>query len=209
MRVIVAWLLTAMLLWVPVRTDVFHGETPEENKARMEQIATQMIQVAFDPSEKALFPGPNGRAETALFLAAIAYYESKYDIEVDSGKRNGGLGEVCIMQVLVDWDWSHKEGPRTREGWSKEDLIKDRTKCLRVALHMLQTSQQICSDAKNPQNRTKTALTGSDQFTIYTGGKCSNGSPYAAHRLQRGVDWMSRNPVPATSTSSSASVVVK
>lgn len=203
MKLIVVWVLTAMLAWIPAPEKSVLGESSQEHLARREEIARQFVEVAFDPAERPLFEGPSGRAETALFLASIASFESRYDVDVDNGKRVGGLGEVCIMQVMVDW--SDKKNPKTKEGWTTKDLISDRKKCIRAALHMLQTSQEICSNASHPLNATKKALKGADQFTIYTGGKCSEGSIHAAHRFDRSRKWSQAHPAPSVSASTSTS----
>jgi hypothetical protein len=188
MKALTAWLVLAMASWIPLPDKPLHDEPLADYAARRESIAEDIVAVAMDPSEEPVFDGPDAHAQTALLMASIASFESAFDLDVDRGKRLGSAGEVCIMQVSVDWARTPR-GMTTVEGWTVADLAQDRRKCLRAALHKLQISRRVCSDAKHPQNRTKMALLGADVFSIYTGGKCTMGSIYAAHRYDRARKW--------------------
>lgn len=207
---IVAWVLAASLEWLPVPAVnqpgpfgglALNGETQDEYAARRASMASDFVEVAFDPAEKPVFDGPDGRARTALFLMSIARFESGYDLRVDNGKQLGKQGEVCSLQVMVDWRYVKGVGMVTKEGWSAADLAADRKKCARAALHKLQVSQAICSDAKSPLNASKKSLSGSDVFTLYTGTRCSEGSPFAKHRYEPVLRWSAKSPAPAASSS--------
>src|SRR4029077_20129005 len=89
---LLSWLLAAQVHWVPA-TSV--------DLPRYEGIARDIVAVSFDPEEAPLFAGPRGRARTALFIDAVASFESFYREDVDQGKKRGDLGEVCILQVLL------------------------------------------------------------------------------------------------------------
>jgi len=210
MKQIIPWLVAASLTWfaVPSATQpgpfgglALNGETPAAYLARREAIARDIVAVAFDPSEAPVFDGANARADTALLMMSIAYFESGYDLGVDTGKIRGPQGEVCTMQVMIDGAYRPGVGMVTREGWTAAELIADRQKCDRAALHKLQASRAICSDAKHPQNATHKALSGADVFSIYTGGRCSDGSRYAAHRVGFARTWASSHPAPSASGS--------
>lgn len=199
MKALTAWLVLAMASWIPLPEVPLHDEPLADYAARRESIAKDILEVAQDPTEEPLFDGPTGREETALFMAAIASFESAYDLHVDLGKRRGAAGEVCIMQVAVDAAIT-KRGMITAEGWTRDELVADRKKCIRAALHKLQVSKKICGDANHMLNQTKRAMKGADLYTLYTGGKCSEGSPYAAHRYDRARRWLGKNPVPKVET---------
>lgn len=210
MKPIIAWLLAASLSWYAVPTptqpgpfskSALNGETPAAYLARREATARDFVEVAFDPAEQPVFEGADGRARTALLLMSIARFESGYDLLVDDGRVRGPGGEVCELQVMVDARYVKGRGMETREGWTAGELIADRKKCARAALHKLAASKAICSDAKSPQNASKKALTGADVFTLYTGTRCIEGSPYAAHRVGFANAWASSHPAPSASGS--------
>lgn len=211
LNLIAKWVLTASLSWLalpaPTQRCPFsnqpelHGRTIEGVEAHRASILSDIVEVAFDATEAPVFDEPHARAKTALFMASIARFESGYDLLVDTGEVVGPQGEVCVMQVMIDWRYQKGVGMLTREGWSKADLIADRKKCVRAALHKLQVSRAICSNAKDPQNVTKKALVGADQFSIYTGGKCAEGSTYALHRHKPVEAWIAKSPVPSASAS--------
>jgi hypothetical protein len=184
---IVKWLFNAMMSWVVIYPTKL--ESREAAEARRQLLAEDYYEVAFDPAEEPLFKGPNGRAQTALFLSSIAGFEGAYSLKVQNGTTRGKLGEVCLMQVMV-------HGGKTEEGWTVADLITDNRKCVRVALHILRKSQSICGDAKSNNNESHIALTGADLYGIYTSGKCFKGNFAAFQRLERPKKWMIEHPVP-------------
>jgi len=72
----------------------------------------QLLDMAFDPAESALFKGSIGRMQTALFLASIASFESGYDVRIDRGHCEAMPGGIAagwcdfgrsssIMQVMT------------------------------------------------------------------------------------------------------------
>jgi hypothetical protein len=167
---VVAWLVAAMSAWVP----------PGANDAvRYDAIARDILSVAFDPEEAPLYDEANGRARTALVLASFAAAESGgFLLDVDTGKRRGGNGAVCMMQVKV--------GPHgTSEGWSAKDLVENRSRCVRVGLHMMRESVQTCH-----------AMKGADRLSFYTHGRCVADNGVARWRVGRADGWLKRNPMP-------------
>jgi hypothetical protein len=160
------WVLTAMVTWAPPRTDADLG--------RYKSIASDIEAVAYDPAEEPIVPGPDGRARTALLLASTAYDESFYRADVDDGRARGDGGHsVCVMQVWV-------EG-RTREGWTAGELIADREKCVRTALHILHGSLAWCRGLKD-----------GDRLGGYTHGKCVHPNWIGRGRWIRAFTW----PIP-------------
>jgi hypothetical protein len=155
-----------MVAWAPVPTDA--------DLTRYKSIASDIEAIAYDPEEPPLVGGPDGRARTALLLASTAYDESFFRADVDDGRARGDQGRsVCIMQIWV--------GSGTREGWSAKELIADRQKCVRAALHIMRDSIFWCRG------------TGGDQLGLYTHGRCVHPNRIGRGRWGRAFAW----PLPA------------
>ncbi len=175
---VVAWLVAAQLAWQPASV---------ASHAHYRAIAQDLVIVAYDPDEAPLFGGPRGRARTALLLDAVASLESQYRADVDDGRKRGGLGEVCILQVLLP-------SPRHRvvlrgdtyaysldEGWSYADLVEDRQKCVRVALRKMRESLRACHD-----------------LSLYTCGRCDATERMAKYRMGRAEGMWRHAPLQMT-----------
>jgi hypothetical protein len=169
-----AWLVSAMLAWSPPIT-----KTPQET-ARYESIAKDFATVAMDPSEKPAFEGEDGRAKTALLMASIASFESGYRADVDTGRTRGDHGASwCLMQIQVVG--------KTREGYTGEDLTKDRTKCFRVALRIIRDSFAMCKEKSIE-----------DRLAGYTSGTCKDNEPLARNRFGRARAYWKEHPLDLT-----------
>jgi len=133
-----AWLLTAMVAFCPPQQ---HREGEAKALVRYGDIARDFATVALDEAESPLFEGDLGRAETALLMASVASYESGYRSDVDKGDVKGDHGKaLCIMQVQVYG--------KTAENWTREEIMSDRQKCLRTALHRMRQSFTACKSLK-------------------------------------------------------------
>ena len=158
--------LSAMLAWAPPKTD--------GDRLRYESIAVDIDAVVSDQAEEPIAPGPEGRVRTALLLASTAYDESYYRADVDDGRARGDQGHsVCVMQIWVE---------RTRDGWTADELIHNRQKCVRTALHIIRGSMAWCHQ-----------LTGGDRLGGYTHGKCVAPNRLGRGRWGRAFAW----PLPA------------
>ena len=90
---IITWLVAAMFAWTPAK---------ETDRARYTEIASDLAAVVYDPEEKPLFPGEDGRAKTALLLASIAAHESTFRVDVEDGRARGDGGTSwCFMQLHI------------------------------------------------------------------------------------------------------------
>ena len=170
-EVLTAWLMAIMLATVPPgrsRRPEEARETAEAGRARYGAIARAMAEVSLDPEEAPLFAGERGREKTALFLLTIALHESHFRRHVDLGlgphARGGGGRYHCMMQILV------KKG-RTPEGFTAEDLVKNRQACFRRGLHILQRAKRFC-DAAGPRAF----------LNHYASGTCHRGAQAASKR---------------------------
>jgi len=173
MNPIVLWLFGLMTFLSPVERAVtvptWPGwqETVEERSQRYEAIAEALYEVAFDPIEPSLFGGGRGRSRTAVFLLAVAYHESGFVKDVDegpcyrgkdgkNGRCDGGLA-ACMMQLRVG-------AGTTIEGWTKEELFADRTKCFRSGLRAMRKSFRACEHLEEDY-----------KLNVYASGTCTRG----------------------------------
>jgi hypothetical protein len=177
---LINYLVAAMTAWVPAKA---HPESPEDTATRYESIAHAAVEVALDPSEEPLFDGPDGRAQTALFMLSIASFESSYRKTVDLGFGRGDHGHsYCLMQIRVG------EGT-TREGWTGRQLVTDRSLCFRAALHILHGSFNICR-----------RLPVEDRMSAYATGRCIENAEISRSRVGRAFTWWWHHAPPPDSS---------
>jgi hypothetical protein len=183
MESLVSYLVAAMLAWVPLHS---HAplESDEHVAARYAGIARDAASVALDDHEPPLFEGPMGRAETALLMLSVASYESSFSAKIDDGTRRGDHGRsYCLMQIRIGQGETH-------EGWSGPQLIADRTRCFRAALHILRTSFAVCR-----------RLRVDDRLSAYATGHCFANATVSRSRVGRARAWWeSHRPPTATLT---------
>jgi len=173
---LVSYLVAAMTTWVPRHA---HAEPKDETLERYEAIAQDAVMVAFDEAEEPVFPGPTGRAQTALLMIAVASLESSFKRNVDDGTRLGDHGRsFCLMQIRV------ADGV-TSDGWRGRDLVRDRTKCFRAGLHILRGSFNACH-----------TLAVQDRMSAYATGHCTEGEEHSRLRVNRALDWWGTHEVP-------------
>ncbi len=176
---LITYLIAAMTAWVPIRAQ---PESQEETMARYESIARDVAAVAFDEAEEPLFPGPDGRTHTALFMLSIASYESSYRKKVDQGIGRGDNGHsYCLMQIRVG------DGT-TREGWTGRQLVTDRKMCFRSALHILHGSFNVCR-----------RLPIEDRMSAYATGHCFENAEISRSRVGRARYWWTTHAPPPDS----------
>ncbi len=179
METLVTYLVAAMVAWIPLYAQ--HAEeSPEQAHARYESIARDVAAVALDENETPLFgSGAASRAETALLMLSVASFESSYRKSVDDGIGRGDGGRsYCLMQVSVGDGF-------TREGWSGRELIADRTRCFRAALHVLQRSFGMCHSYPLE-----------DRLSAYATGRCMLDVRVSRSRVERAKQWWSIHAVP-------------
>jgi hypothetical protein len=160
-----------MLAWVPVHAHL-PLESSERVLARYESIARDVALVALDENEAPLLEGEDGRTQTALLMLAVASYESSFSKRVDDGSRRGDHGlSFCLMQIRVGTG-------TTREGWNGWQLIEDRKRCFRAALHILRASFSACR-----------MLPIDDRLSAYASGHCFPYAEISRSRLGRARAW--------------------
>ena len=171
MESLVAYLVAAMVAWVPP-----HAHAPVESsaevQARYRSIANDLALVVMDGGETPLFAGNDARAQTALLMLSVASFESSFRKSVDDGFGRGDGGRsYCLMQIRVG------RGV-TREGWSGRQLIDDRKLCFRAALHLLHSSFGICH-----------SFPLEDRLSAYAAGHCFADSAVSRSRVSRARTW--------------------
>ena len=175
---LVAYLVAAMIGWVPLHVHA-PSESADVARERYESIAHDAVSVAFDDSEQPLFSGPEGRTQTALLMLSVASYESGYRVKVDDGRGLGDHGHsYCLMQVRVG------KGV-TREGWTGTDLVTDRRRCFRAALHILRMSFGACH-----------TLPVDDRLSAYATGHCFADAAISRSRVGRARAWREAHAPP-------------
>jgi hypothetical protein len=176
MDVLITYLVTAMIAWVPPRMNELPdaSESHADVLARYESIARDAATVARDESESPVFDGPDARTRTALLMLSVASFESSYRRDVDLGIGQGigdGGRSFCLMQVLVGRS-------KTREGWTGRELVSDRQKCFRAGLHILRASFGACH-----------ALPLVDRLSAYASGHCARDMYQSQSRVNRALGW--------------------
>lgn len=175
-------------------------ETVEEATTRYEDIARDTAYVVWDPLEKPIFRGSRGRIRTTLVLYAVISYESAFRKDVDTGEgpmsKGDGGKSWCLNQVnlgkkdglgntpyriVVNIGGGYKFTTKPDEGWSGQDLVDDRQKCLHAALAVLRSSFSACS-----------ALPIESRLDQYASGHCDRGEEASQRRMGLALLWMSR-----------------
>ena len=202
---VVKWVVSQMSEWSPPGKSLFPDakESVEEATARYGLIADDAAHVAFDPAEPPLFKGPNGRYKTLALLLAVADSESGFRKDVDVGKGNYSKGDSgqswCLEQVRLGVATKGKTHTRISlvdgggikyvydgTGYGGEDLVSDRKKCFRVALHIMRVSFDTCS-----------GLDVEKRLSLYASGSCSLGWEASSRRIKKAVKWLSISPPPS------------
>jgi hypothetical protein len=188
MESLVTYLVAAMVAWVPLYVHP-QTESSADVRARYESIARDLSSVVLDDSEPPLFDGPNAKARTALLMLSVASFESALRKTVDDGVVRGDGGRsYCLMQIRVGTGV-------TREGWTGPQLIADRKRCFRAALHMLRSSFNMCH-----------SYPVEDRVSVYATGHCMLDAPISRSRVVRARRYWDLHALP-TLTAPGAEVV--
>lgn len=179
-RLFTLWLVSVLTSWAPPgrKHEQFPAarETEQEAIVRYHSLATDVLDVAFDPAEAPLFGGPEwkARANTALLMASIILKESGLRKDVDTGEGKHARGDngrsVCVMQVNVGDGLVPLDGePGT---WGAKELLSDRKKCLRAGLGLMRRSFNAC---RGPLEY---------RLASYASGRCDAGKQASANRIR-------------------------
>jgi hypothetical protein len=194
-------------LMVSMGVQLAPGETKQLQEDRYNRIAQDVVSVVYDPQVAPLYSGPYGRIKTALLVIAIMNYESDYRQEVDDGTVRGDNGKSwCLGQVKLGKP--HKDNTKLhayvdskgyfgltdnpRIGWRGQDLVQDRTKCIRIMVAASRTSFFVMRRRgyKHP-----------NWLNIYTSGKYNKGGDASSLRVNLAVRWWRQIPTEETDAS--------
>jgi hypothetical protein len=198
MHIVIAWIVAFMTAHAPPGRPIFYPtaqETKEETVERYNAIATDIAAVVYDPNEQPLFKGDYGRSKAISIMQGIAFFESGFRKDVDTGvgkaARGDGGKSVCLMQIEVGTGRTAKynmskqrfaipSDPKNEveEGFTASELLSDRQKCLRVALHLIRQSFKSCGNLPLDQ-----------YLNVYTSGHCDEGIAESHLRMMTGVHW--------------------
>ncbi len=168
-------------------------ETKEEAVARYESIARDLEEVLL--TEPPLFRGPHGKARTATVLLSVMLFESGFHRNVDFGLGKYARGDNgrswCLTQQhigtgrTISWNKVHNRWARASDppeqvelGWTGEELIADRKKCIRVALRGIRSSFNSCRTY--PVN---------EWLRSYGSGTCEAGGEASIKRMALAITW--------------------
>jgi len=191
-----AWLVAFMLAKAPVDRPHFipeAKETPAETQVRYEQIAADIADVL--KTEKPLFKGPDGKIKTSSLILSVMFHESGFRRDVDLGQGQVAKGDhgnsVCMMQLNIGkgrtFQWNTVQNRAVLpsdsaseivEGWTAQEVLADRKKCIRAGLRVLRASFASC--ARLPQT---------DWLRAYASGNCEHGASESASRMGMATRW--------------------
>lgn len=170
MTPLAAYLYAAMTAWSPLAQH-HYAEGEPVTVARYQDIAESIASVALDPAEPPVFAGDDGRARTAVLLAAIASLESggfRSDVAWCSASGLGDHGHAAGL-----WQ-SHRS--KSRACWSLQSAAH-------LALEQVRESFVACQ-----------ALDPAVWLAAYASGSCSRGWVQARNRWDRAASWMAGHP---------------
>lgn len=188
------WLFDHMVKLAPPGRKLWYPdseETKEEAEKRYRGIARDIVEVVYNPTTKVPFKGPLGRTRTASLILSVMFHESGFMKHVDYGLGKYARGDQgdswCMMQLNIGqgrtlkWNRVHdrlvqwKDRPQDIfEGFTGEELIEDRKRCIQEGLKVLRVSMSTC--------RSQPLLL---QLSSYASGKCYKG--HEESRLRVGM----------------------
>ena len=149
-----SWLLDAELAWCPLSRHATRDKSEADTLSRYRDIAADVARVAGDPNEPPMYTGDGGRARTALVLLSLAFWESGFRGDVDSGTCKPpecddgaatGLLQLHMGSGIVldgdGWAYARARSPEWRVSHpanvvTAPDILRNRVLMFRVGLHM-------------------------------------------------------------------------
>lgn len=183
MNLLTNWIFSVLLSIVPANSYSTLNESEDKMKERYASIANDMYEAIHE--SKPLFNGEDAELKSAALITSIAYFESGFNKNVDSGKIKGDNGNSwCLMQINIGKN-KVPVGNEEMQQWTGQDLIKDRKKCFKVSIEFLRNSFKACSGYSK-----------SDVLSGYTSGRCIKNESKAAIRWNFAGKLLKNNPFP-------------
>lgn len=164
-------------------------ETPEQTQQRYEEIANDLVSVVYDPKNKPIFKGPDGRAHTAAVMLSIIFHESGFRRDVDKGEISG-RGDYgsswCLMQIRAGkfpsktrpWNFIYDRPPQwgdhkedIENGFTGQELVNNRKLCFYEGLKMIRWSYARCGQKPG------------EKLKVYASGSCDKGGEASKRRI--------------------------
>lgn len=201
METVIAWILSFMVSTAPPGRPTFYVEAQETQAdalIRYESIANDIVGVVYDKDTKPLFKGEQGRARTVSVMLSLMLFESGFRKNVDFGLGKHGRGDAgkswCLLQLNVGrgktirWNTKEDRLPRSGDkpedihpGFTGEELVQDRKKCITAGLRGLRVSFASCPKLSLDQ-----------KLRVYGSGSCEKGAKESALRMNAAVRFWDR-----------------
>lgn len=194
-QVLAAWLLQLMVLAVPPGKGQLARslETSAAQEERYERIAEAIATVVLDEKEAPVFAGKGDgpRVRTAAMLLSVSYFESSWRRDVDLGMTRGDGGKSCTV-----FQFNLGSG-KTAEGWGCDELVADRGKAARSALHALRRSSLACRKETGPEAILFVYVSGDcdgDRLAAKVFAPGTTIRDVAAKRMEKARRWTAEHP---------------
>ena len=168
MTTLTAYLLSAMIAWSPLSHHLYAEGAPV-TEARYLQIASDVADAVYD--EEPLFAGELGRERTAVYLLAVASYESggfRADVQWCTGKGVGDSGHAFGL--------FQSHAGRDAVCGSIRDAVH-------VAVLQMRESMRACHD-----------LPAAERLSGYAAGDCEHGRAASRRRVTRATRYWAEHP---------------
>jgi len=180
MNTLSLWILKVLLSIAPVQEN--SQEKTIDMKKRYESISLDMAEAISET--KPLFKEKNSEFKTAALLTTIAFYESGFRKDIDSGVVRGDHGNSwCLMQVNV-YNNHVRVGTKEIKSWTGQDLVLNRKKCFIAAIESIRESMSFCSKLNAPS-----------YISGYATGKCIKNEKNSVYRWNYANHLINKYPV--------------
>jgi hypothetical protein len=173
-------------------------ETVDAAEERYKSIATDIVDVAYNPHTTPVFKGKNGRTQTIALILSVMYHESSFMRHVDYGLGKYARGDHgkswCMMQVKIEdertpkWNYVkdravHWGDPKEeiRDGYTGEELVADRKLCIAEGIRIMRGSFSSCR-----------RLPLEDRLRQYASGNCEDGADASHNRVNMAMSWYAK-----------------
>lgn len=205
-ELLIIWILNVMTSVAPPHREHFEAEAKEsyaQADVRYREIAEAIVDASFDENVQPAFPGPRGRASTAMLVATTFFMESGFRRDIDLGTsrarlRRSGLNDHgrswCMGQINLgitrvpdpERPGTLKEtsAATTINGWTGPELLADRRKCVAATINVLRLSMGACAN-----------LPPMERLAVYASGTCDNeaGRRASETRMRFFHRWLNRD----------------
>lgn len=203
METLITWIMGFMIAAAPPGRKTYVPEAEEtkiEAEQRYRDIAVDIAEVLYGPDrEKSLFGGRYAQARTVSVVLSLMLHESGFRRDVDYGEGKLARGDQgrswCLMQLNVGkgktTPWNEVKNRRARPadpeseihtGWTGEELVTDRTRCIRAGMRVIRSSFLSCR-----------RLGRLEWLRVYASGSTEKGSSHSRQRMGVAIRWFDRN----------------